>query len=128
MGELGVKTLVQHLEKQPVERRISTGETLVTPENMNTPDIKPLVFAPKADNVSGSLSQLTRRSARRPADGKTAGWRGKGYPLAVSVGSESTEQREKGFTDTVFKEFPRITLLTESEHAGTTSDQAQQKS
>ena len=45
MGELGVKTLVQHLEKHPVERRIWTGETLVTPENMDTPDIRPLVFA-----------------------------------------------------------------------------------
>ena len=56
MGELGVKTLVQHLEKQPVERRISTGEALATPENMDTPDIKPLVFPPKAENVSGSLS------------------------------------------------------------------------
>jgi len=45
-----------------------------------------------------------------------------------AVGSESTEQREKGFTDTLSKEFPRITLLTESEYAGTTSDQAQQTS
>src|SRR5271157_6123131 len=63
IGELGVKTLVQHLEKQPVER-ISTGETLVTPENMNTPDIKPLVFAPKADNVSGSLSGAKSRKWR----------------------------------------------------------------
>ena len=108
MGELGVKTLVQYLEKQPVERRISTGETLVTPENMNTPDIKPLVFAPKADNVSGSLSGARSRKWRvmiipkettqefwmtihagalKPeADGKTAGWRGKGYPLAVRGG------------------------------------------
>ena len=30
MGELGVKTLVKHLEKQPVEAKISTGEVLVT--------------------------------------------------------------------------------------------------
>jgi ribose transport system substrate-binding protein len=35
IGELGVKTLVQHLEKKPVEPGISTGETMVTPENMN---------------------------------------------------------------------------------------------
>ena len=33
MGELSVKTMVKHLEKQPVEPKISTGETLVTPEN-----------------------------------------------------------------------------------------------
>ena len=95
MGELGVKTLVQHLEKQPVERRIPTGETLVTPENMNTPDIKPMVFAPKADNVSGSLSGAKSRK----------------WPVM-----------------SIPKEFPRITLLTESEYAGTASDQAQQQS
>jgi len=56
MGELGVKTLVQHLEKQPVDRRISTGEALATPENMDTPDIKSLIFAPKAENDGGNLS------------------------------------------------------------------------
>ena len=56
MGELGVKTLVQHLEKQPVELKVSTGEAMVTPENMNDPEIKPLLFPPKAENVTGSLS------------------------------------------------------------------------
>jgi|SRR5208282_585211 len=61
MGELGVKTLVQYLEKQPVERGIWTEEALVTPENMDTPDIKPLAFAPKAENVSGSLSGAKSR-------------------------------------------------------------------
>src|SRR3712207_6740120 len=34
MGELGVRTLVAHLEKQKVDPKISTGEVLVTPENM----------------------------------------------------------------------------------------------
>ena len=33
MGETSVKTIVKHLEKQPVEAKIATGETLVTPEN-----------------------------------------------------------------------------------------------
>ena len=56
MGELGVKTLVQHLEKQPVEAKVSTGEAMVTPENMNDPEIKPLLSPPKAENVTGSLS------------------------------------------------------------------------
>ena len=39
MGKLSVLTMVKYLEKQPVEKQISTGETLVTPENMNDPDI-----------------------------------------------------------------------------------------
>src|SRR6516162_8247339 len=29
MGELSVKTMVKHLEKQPFEAKVSTGETLV---------------------------------------------------------------------------------------------------
>ncbi len=239
MGELGVKTLVQYLEKQPVERRIWTGEALVTPENMDTPDIKPLIFAPKAENGGGSLSGAKSKKwrvmiipkettqefwmtihagalkAERELGNVEVVWQGperddrvqqiqlvqsavaagvdgivlapldaralalpvetavaKGIPVVVidsgldstkpvsyistdnyqggvlaaqrmgqllggvgrvillryAVGSESTEQREKGFTDTLSKEFPRITLLTESEYAGTTPDQAQQTS
>ena len=31
MGKLSVETMVKHLEKQTVEKQISTGETLVTP-------------------------------------------------------------------------------------------------
>jgi len=240
MGELGVTTLVQHLDKKHVEPRISTGEALVTPENMNMPDIQPLVFPPKAENVSVSLSgaksrkwrvmvipkgtthefwmtihagalkaekelgnvevvwqgpekeddrvqqiqlvqsavaagvdgivlaPLDARALAQPVEaavakgipvvvidsglestkpvssistdnyhggvlaaqrmGKLLGGEGKVILLRYAVGSESTEQREKGFTDTLSKEFPRITLLTESEYAGPTSDQAQQKS
>ena len=47
--------------------------------------------------------------------------------LRYAVGSESTEQREKGFTDTLAKEFPKITLISDTEYAGPTSDSAQQK-
>ena len=53
---------------------------------------------------------------------------GKIILLRYAVGSESTEQREKGFTDTIAKEFPKITFLSDSEYAGPTSDSAQQKS
>jgi ribose transport system substrate-binding protein len=53
--------------------------------------------------------------------------RGKVILLRYAVGSESTEQREKGFTDTLSKEFPGITLLSDTEYAGPTADSAQQK-
>ena len=43
MGYLGVKTMVQHLRGQKVEKRISTGETLVTAKNMNEPKIQALL-------------------------------------------------------------------------------------
>jgi ribose transport system substrate-binding protein len=48
--------------------------------------------------------------------------------LRYAVGSQSTEQREKGFADTMKKEFPEITYLSDDQYAGATSDLAQQKS
>lgn len=43
IGYLGVKTLVAHLQGQKVEKRIDTGSTVATPENMNDPKIKNLL-------------------------------------------------------------------------------------
>ena len=54
MGYLGVKTMVAHLKKQPVEKRIDTGVTLVTPENLDQPAIKDLVSPPVARYLSGT--------------------------------------------------------------------------
>jgi ribose transport system substrate-binding protein len=43
MGYLAVKAIIEHLDGQQVEKRISTGEVIATPENMNEPTIKPLL-------------------------------------------------------------------------------------
>ncbi len=43
MGYLGVKTLADHLKGVHVERKIDTGVTLATKENMNQPEIKELL-------------------------------------------------------------------------------------
>jgi ribose transport system substrate-binding protein len=43
MGYLGVKTMAAHLHGDPVEKRVDTGVTLVTPENLATPEIDALV-------------------------------------------------------------------------------------
>jgi ribose transport system substrate-binding protein len=43
MGYLGVKTLVAHLQGEKVEKRIDTGSSVATPENMNDPIIKNLL-------------------------------------------------------------------------------------
>ena len=43
MGYLGVKTMVEHLRGQKVDARVDTGATLVTPDNMNEPEIKELL-------------------------------------------------------------------------------------
>jgi ribose transport system substrate-binding protein len=49
MGYLGVKTMVAHLQGQKVEKRISTGEVMATPENMSDPKIKQLLNPAQAD-------------------------------------------------------------------------------
>jgi ribose transport system substrate-binding protein len=43
MGYLAVKTLVEHIRGQPVEKRIDTGVRLVTRAVMNDPDVKELL-------------------------------------------------------------------------------------
>ncbi len=40
MGYLGVKTIVEHLQGKPVEKETDTGAVLVTPENMDEPEMK----------------------------------------------------------------------------------------
>ena len=43
MGELGVKTLVDHLLGRKIESRVDTGVTLITPANLDTPEAKKLL-------------------------------------------------------------------------------------
>jgi ribose transport system substrate-binding protein len=241
MGKLSVETIVKYLEKQPFEAQVSTGEALVTPENMDDPEIYRLIHPPQVENTRGSglpgakakkwrvfvipkgtthefwktihagvlkgaeelgnveviwqgpqkeddrvlqiqlvenaiaagvdgivLAPLDARALVEPVEAAVA----KGIPVVIfdsalestkivsyvatnnyhggvlaakrlgellkgegrvvllryAVGSESTEQREKGFTDTLAKEFPRIRLISDSEYAGPTSDTAQDKS
>jgi ribose transport system substrate-binding protein len=241
MAEMGIKTIVKHLEKQPVEAKIATGETLVTPENYKDYAIDRLIHPPQAENTSGAslsgtktkkwkvivipkgtthefwmavhagalkaaqelgnveviwlgpqkeddrvqqiqlvqsavaagidgivLAPLDARALVQPVEaavakgipvvifdsglestqmvsfiatdnyhggvlaarrlGEVLKGQGKVILLRYAVGSESTEQREKGFTETLANQFPGITLLSDTEYAGPTSDSAQQKS
>jgi len=43
MGYLGVKTIVAHIKGQPIEKRIDTGVHVVTPANMNEPEMNKLL-------------------------------------------------------------------------------------
>jgi ABC-type sugar transport system substrate-binding protein len=47
--------------------------------------------------------------------------------LRYNPGSESTEQREKGFLETLAKEFPDIKVLSSDQYAGTTPEAALDK-
>ena len=46
MGYLGVVTLVKHLEGEKVEKRVDTGVQMITPENMEQPDMRELLHPP----------------------------------------------------------------------------------
>ena len=46
MGYLGVVTAVKHLRGEKVPKRIDTGVALVTPANMEQPEIKELLYPP----------------------------------------------------------------------------------
>ncbi|HLV00894.1 MAG TPA: substrate-binding domain-containing protein [Acidobacteriota bacterium] len=46
MGELGVRTLINHLQGEKVETRIDTGVTLVTHENLEEPSTRELLHPP----------------------------------------------------------------------------------
>ena len=46
MSYLAVKTMVEHLQGKSVEKRIDTGVYVVTPENMDTPEMKELLYPP----------------------------------------------------------------------------------
>ena len=241
MGNLGVAMLLNHLEKKPVERQVSTGETLITPENVDSAEVAPLINPPKVPHsqdagLTGRKSKRWRvmvipkgtthefwqsihagalKAAEEHGDAEVI-WQGplkedergeqiklvqdavavgvdgivlapldakalvepveqaiaKGIPVVIidsglesykvvstvstdnyhggvlgarrlgellkgegriillryAEGSESTVQREKGFTDTVAKEFPKIIYLSNDQYGGATSDLAQQKS
>jgi ribose transport system substrate-binding protein len=46
MGYLGVMTMYDHLSGKTVEKRIDTGVYVVTPENMDTAEMKDLLYPP----------------------------------------------------------------------------------
>jgi ribose transport system substrate-binding protein len=49
MGYLGVKTMVDHLSGKPVEKLVDTGVTIVTPENLESPETRELLNPPIAE-------------------------------------------------------------------------------
>jgi ribose transport system substrate-binding protein len=46
MGYLGVRTMVDYLQGKEVAKRIDTGVTMVTPDNLDAPEIQVLLHPP----------------------------------------------------------------------------------
>ena len=62
MGYLGVKTMVDHLQGRPVEKRIDTGAQLVTRDRMADPAVKELL-QPDLSVLANPASANRRRLA-----------------------------------------------------------------
>jgi ribose transport system substrate-binding protein len=73
------------------------------------------------DNYSGGAL-----AAKRLAE--TLGGKGDVILLRYNPGSESTEQREQGFLETLTKEFPQINVLSSDQYSGTTPETSLDKS
>jgi ribose transport system substrate-binding protein len=43
--------MVEHLQGKPVEKRIDTGVTLVTPDNINSPEMQTLLHPPLDEHL-----------------------------------------------------------------------------
>jgi ribose transport system substrate-binding protein len=54
MGYLGVKTMVAHLRGEALEKRIDTGVTMVTPENLVKLEVQELIHPPIDKYLTGS--------------------------------------------------------------------------
>jgi len=54
MGYLGVKTMLDHLDGKAIETEIDTGAAVVTPENMNTPEMQRLLYPVPRQATQGS--------------------------------------------------------------------------
>ena len=70
------------------------------------------------------LAGCNRQSASTAASGEERGV----LLLRYAEGSESTEQRERGFLDTMAKEFPDIAVISQEGYAGATQNTALDKS
>jgi ribose transport system substrate-binding protein len=46
MGYLGVKTMVEHLMGKPIEKRVDTGVTMITADNLDAPESQKLLYPP----------------------------------------------------------------------------------
>ncbi len=84
-------------------------------------DASDLVSYVATDNRNGGVL-----AARRLAE--VLHERGNVILLRYNPGSDSTEQRESGFLDTMAREFPEIKILSSDEYSGTTPETSLEKS
>jgi ribose transport system substrate-binding protein len=79
-----------------------------------------------SENITSYISTDNYNGGKVAAEymGKLLGGKGNVIVLRYQVGSESTEQREKGFLDTIAKDFPDIKVISSEQYAGATQPSA----
>ncbi len=111
------------LDKQaligPVKESVEAGIPVVIFDS-GIQDESQIASYVATDNHNGG--KLAAQHMARLLDG-----RGNVILLRYNAGSESTEQREEGFLETIKAEFPDITVLSSNEYAGTTPELALDK-
>ncbi|MCA9268240.1 MAG: substrate-binding domain-containing protein [Planctomycetales bacterium] len=86
MGYLAVKTMVAHLDGQTVEKRVSTGEFVATPDNLDTDEMKRLLHPPKFSGTPFEPEETKYRIAVIPKGTSHEFWE------SVHFGAEKAAQ------------------------------------
>lgn len=106
------------------------AQSLIAPvRNAQSDGIPTVIFDSALGDESIIVSYVAtdnRRSGALAAQtlAKSLGGKGKVILLRYNPGSESTEQREDGFLETLAKDFPGIEVLSSDQYAGTTPEEA----
>jgi ribose transport system substrate-binding protein len=96
--------------------------TVIFDSGLNDPDDPPCYVSYVAtDNYRGGVLAAQHL-------GKILGGKGNVAMLRYNPGSESTEQREQGFLETLQKDFPGIEVVSSDQYAGTTPEEALRRS
>jgi ribose transport system substrate-binding protein len=104
---------------RPVEDAVAAGIAVVIFDSDLATDKRVSFIA--TNNYNGGVLAAERLGSLLKGEGKI-------ILLRYAPNSDATEQREKGFTDTIAKKFPKITFLSDNQYAGATADSAQQVS
>jgi ribose transport system substrate-binding protein len=104
---------------EPVRRAKAAGIPVVIYDS-GLSDAADIVSYVATDNYNGGVMAAQHL-------GKAMGGEGGVILLRYMEGSESTEQREQGFLETLARDFPRITVLSESQHVNSDATEALQK-
>ncbi|HEX4131361.1 MAG TPA: substrate-binding domain-containing protein [Pirellulales bacterium] len=97
-----------------------------------TEGVPTVIFDSALDDESATISYVATDNRRGGALAarelaRQLGGEGNVILLRYNHGSESTEQRENGFLETLQTEFPRIKLISTNQYAGTTPESALEK-